>query len=71
MRKSKFTKKDLTCISNATYAEIIENRKPEGIFYTIEDGKFLSLDNEDGEAFTESHDTEKDMIDWLFNPKNY
>lgn len=52
-------------VSNEFSAEIIEKRKPEGLFWTEEDGKYVGIDNSTGDAFTEDFDTKERCFAWL------
>lgn len=52
-------------VSNEFSDEIIEKRKPEGLFWTEEDGKYVGIDNSTGDAFTEDFDTKEMCLAWL------
>ncbi len=45
--------------------EIVRTRKPIGLFYTIENGQYVGIDNKSGDAWTEGFDTCEDCIRWL------
>ena len=44
---------------------IIETREPKGEFCCTEDGKYVGIDNQTGDAWTEEFDSEIDCIRWL------
>lgn len=51
-------------------SEIISNfdkniSNEEGKFLTVEGNKYIAVDNETGDAWTEDFDNIKDAIDWL------
>lgn len=46
-------------------SEIIENRKPEGLFYYKDGNKYIAIDNKDGHAWTEEFEWLEDTIIWL------
>lgn len=45
--------------------EIIDTRKPFGLFYLFDNGVFVGIDNRDGDAWTEEFKTKKECIEWL------
>ncbi len=45
--------------------EIIKTREPKGIFYTIENGMYVGIDNRTGDAFTEEFKTLENFKRWL------
>ncbi len=45
--------------------EVIESRKPKGLFYTRSKEMFVACDNRTGDAWTEEFKTEKDCINFL------
>lgn len=45
--------------------EIIETRKPLGAFYFEEGGKFIGIDNTEGESFVEEFKDKESCIAWL------
>lgn len=53
-------------ISNEEAHQIIEERKPLGQFYTIEDGKYIGIDNSDGNAWVEEFDTFGKCATWMY-----
>lgn len=44
---------------------IINTRAPLGLFYLIEDGVYVGIDNSTGDAWTEEFATKKDCLTWL------
>ena len=54
-------------ISHEEASKIIETRQPHGKFYEIAGNRFIGIDNETGDAWTEEFPNLKDCIDWLFN----
>ena len=58
-------------VSRKEAAEIIEFRYPEGYFMVKEDGKFVGIDNSDGDAFTEAFKSKERCIRWLAGEEFY
>ena len=58
-------------VSREEAAEIIEFRYPEGYFMVKEDGKFVGIDNSDGDAFTEEFKSKERCIRWLAGEEFY
>lgn len=53
-------------VSRKTATEMIEKRKPLGLFYTKHNEFcFVGIDNSDGNAWTEEFISENDCIKWL------
>lgn len=44
---------DIKEVSSEVAKNIIQNRTPLGLFYTVENGVFVAIDNSDGNAWTE------------------
>lgn len=61
-----------THVTTADLSEIIETRKPLGLFlaHDYQSGKFVAVDNKNGEAWTEEFPTERTAINWLDNEDN-
>jgi len=45
--------------------KIINTRKPTGYFYTVEDGKYIAIDNQNRDAWTEEFKKYDKCIDFL------
>ena len=45
--------------------KIVRTRKPIGLFYTKENGKYVGIDNEGGEAWTNGFDSLDVCVRWL------
>lgn len=54
-------------ISQKKASEIIDNRKPEGLFYHKENDRYIGIDNSVGEAFVEEFTDLETCIYWLEN----
>ena len=54
-------------ISNEQAENIIDNRQPLGLFYTIIGGLYIGIDNSTGEAWTETFSNLKKCKQWLSN----
>ena len=52
-------------LSQKEALDVVRSRKPRGIFYTVEDGEFVGIDNRESEAWVESFDTLQKCISWL------
>lgn len=52
-------------ISKEKANQIIENRTPIGLFVTEENGMFIGIDNQSGEAWVEEFDNKVDCENWL------
>jgi len=46
-------------------SKIIESRKPLGLFYTIDDGIYVGIDNRSGDAWTEDFKSKSACDRWL------
>lgn len=58
---------EIKMITKEEASAIIDTREPRGLFYTMENGMFVGIDNETGDAWTEEFKTEKECISWLNN----
>jgi hypothetical protein len=47
--------------------QVIETRKPLGLFYSLEDGTYTGVDNRDGNAWTEAFPDLRRCKQWLLN----
>ena len=45
--------------------QIIESREPKGQFWTEENGKFIGIDNSDGDAWCEEFSSKERCFAWL------
>lgn len=54
-----------TCISQNEASEIIALRRRKGLFWTIENGRYIGIDNRDGNAWTEEFGSLKECEQWL------
>lgn len=61
---------ELNFISSDEVENIIDNREPLAIFYTVENNVFVSIYNLDGNATVEDHKTKDEMLMWLFDYDN-
>lgn len=53
-------------INGLQSSEIIETRKPKGLFYVVEpDNSFTGIDNSTGDAWTENFEAEEECMSWL------
>lgn len=57
---------DLQEITKEEASEIIETRIPIGRFYLIENGLYIGIDNETGDAWTEQFKTIEECFRWLY-----
>ena len=55
----------VTCISQNEARKIIALRGRKGLFWTIENGRYIGIDNRDGNAWTEEFDTLSECKQWL------
>lgn len=46
-------------------SNLIETREPKGLFYTIEDGLFIGIDNRSGDAWVEEFISLSGCKKWL------
>jgi len=60
--------KDIIKATPDELREIIDTRKPLGLFYALEDGTYTGVDNSDGNAWTEAFPTLRRCKRWLLNP---
>lgn len=56
---------DIMEITSKEAMQIIENRKPLGIFYVKENGKYVGIDNRTGDAWTEEFKSLSACEAWL------
>lgn len=54
-------------INQEEATNIIENRKPKGLFFLIEDGLYIGIDNLSGDAWTEEFKEKGDCFNWLLD----
>ena len=54
-----------TCISQNEAHKIIALRGRKGLFWTIENGRYIGIDNRDGNAWAEEFDTLEECEKWL------
>lgn len=52
-------------ISTEEASGIIETREPRGLFYTIENGKYIGIDNAYGDAWVEEFRSLSSCKRWL------
>lgn len=65
MKAKEYKKHGIQIIDNETSHKIIETRKPEGLFLTIENRRMVAIDNTSGNAWTEDFRNEKVALRWL------
>lgn len=58
---------EIKIITKEEATAIIETYEPKGLFYIIENGAYIGIDNSTGDAWTEEFKTEKECISWLNN----
>jgi DNA uptake protein ComE-like DNA-binding protein len=56
---------DIKKVTLAEASAIIESRKPKGMFYTIENGLYIGIDNRTGDAWTEEFKSLSSCKRWL------
>lgn len=44
---------------------VIETREPKGLFWHFAGGRYVGIDNTDGEAWTEDFETKEECFAWL------
>lgn len=54
-----------TCISPYEARKIIALRDRKGLFWTLENGRYIGIDNHNGDAFVETFDTLEECERWL------
>jgi hypothetical protein len=54
-------------VSKQEASDIIENRVPLGLFYTIDDGVYIGIDNRTGHSWTEEFKSLEKCKKWLTN----
>ncbi|HAT4069829.1 MAG: hypothetical protein E6363_01015 [Enterobacter sp.] len=64
-RIKKQKEKKFTKVSTTTANEIINTRKPLGLFWTREKQWFVGIDNSTGDAWTECFKSKKECFKWL------
>ncbi len=52
-------------ITQSEASEIIDKRKPKGLFWLKENGFYVAIDNSTGDAWTEAFKTKKECFDYL------
>ena len=55
----------VTCISPYEARKIIALRGRKGLFWTLENGRYIGIDNRDGNAWTEEFNTREACERWL------
>ena len=55
----------VTCISPYEARKIIALRGRKGLFWALENGRYIGIDNRDGNAWTEEFDTLSECKQWL------
>ncbi len=60
-----YKRSEIKRVSKEEAAKIIEMRKPIGVFICVDGDKFIGIDNETGDAWTEEFDTETKCRRWL------
>lgn len=50
--------------------EIIESRIPFGLFITEDNGKYIGINNDSGDAWVEEFDKKVDCENWLMGNSN-
>ena len=55
----------VTCISPYEARKIIALRGRKWLFWTLENGRYIGIDNRDGNAWTEEFDTLSECKQWL------
>ena len=55
----------VTCISPYEARKIIALRGRKGLCWTLENGRYIGIDNRDGNAWTEEFDTLSECKQWL------
>jgi len=58
----------ITKINQETAKTIISTYQPLGLFYLIEDGLYVGIDNSTGHAWVEDFPSLRQCKDWLRNP---
>lgn len=56
---------DIIKITPAEATQIIETREPRGMFYCIEGGRYVGIDNRTGDAWTEDFSSLAACKRWL------
>jgi hypothetical protein len=60
----------INIITNEAASGIIEHREPKGLFYTMESGMFVGIDNSTGDAWVEEFQSEMECRDWLIRKED-
>lgn len=47
---------------------VIDTREPLGLYYLLEDGGYIGIDNSTGDAWTEEFPNLRQCKEWLINP---
>lgn len=63
--KGKELSMDIKKVSESKILEIIETRQPKGIFYCLEQGMYIGVDNRDGNAWTDEFLYRNQCFSWL------
>jgi hypothetical protein len=56
---------DIHKVTPDEIGKIIETREPRGLFYCIEDGRYVGVDNRGGHAWTEDFKSLSSCKRWL------
>ena len=59
---------DIKKIPNEQAISIINTRKPVGLFYVLQKGTYIGIDNSDGNAWTEEFPNLRKCKRWLRDP---
>lgn len=68
MRGADIMKPVITKISPKQAADIIDKRKPRGLFYMLENGRYIGIDNSTGDAWVEEFSNLRNCKRWLVYP---
>ena len=55
----------VTCVSQNEARKIIALRGRKGLFWTLENGRYIGIDNRDGNAWAEEFGTLEECEQWL------
>lgn len=59
----------ITETNSKELSNIIDTRKPLGLFLSDEGSVYVAVDNSTGDAWTEEFASKNDAVRWLTNPK--
>lgn len=60
----------INIITNEAASGIIEHGEPKGLFYTMESGRFVGIDNSTGDVWVEEFQSEMECRDWLIRQED-